>query len=441
MPAHLEERIRADADRYAALDADALDAALRRLLDEHVQTMDREAVSLYAGTNVMNPAAAALLGHSIGVRPSLGYPGAKYETGMAQAEQVEILATTVLSQLFGCRHVELRVPSGSLANLYAFMAAAQPGDVLMAFPERAAGHVTHHAAGAAGLYGLTVVDVPYDDVRMQVDLDGLAAAARSRQPRVIVVGGSMNLHPYDLPAIRAIADEIGATVVYDAAHMAGLIAGGAWQHPLRCGAHLMTCSTYKSFGGPPQGLVLTDDNALAQRLDAIAHPGLTANFDLSRTAALAVAALDLRVHGAAYAAACVANARALGEALQAAGVPVHTVPGRGMTSSHQLAVPAQRWGGGTAAARLLEPANILASGIGLPGQAAGEDGMNALRLATQEVTRWGLGPAEMAHVADLTAAVLFATADPADVRREVAALRAPFQTVRYVRSGPTASEP
>lgn len=432
VPAELESAIAAQAEGYAALDADAIEGAVHRLLDDHARYMDHACLSLYAGTNIMNPRALRLLASSVGSRPSLGYPGAKYEMGMQHAERLEVIAAALLQQLFGCRYAEFRVPSGSLANLYAYMACCAPGDRIMAFADTAAGHVTHHAAGAAGLYGLQIHAVPFDAAQMTIDLEGLRREALRLRPRLIIVAGSMCLFPYPVAEARAIADEVGAYLMYDAAHMSGLIAGGLFQRPLAEGAHLMTSSTYKSFGGPPAGMVLTDDPELAQRLDQIAYPGLTANFDLAKTAALIVAALDLREHGAAYAQMCVANAQALAAELAAAGCPVFGVAGRGHTASQHIALPAHRFGGGTPMARRLEAANILASGIELPLERIPGD-FNALRLGTQEITRWGMTPAEMPDVAALIGRVLLRDEPPEMVRADVVALRARFQTLHYVR--------
>lgn len=192
----------------------------------------------------------------------------------------------------------------------------------------------------------------------------------------------------------------------------------------------MTGSTYKSFGGPPSGMVLTDDADLAARLDAIAYPGLTANFDLARTAALALAVLDLLEHGAQYAQACLANAVALAEGLAAEGVAVFEVPGRGYTASQHVAVEAIAYGGGDRAAKLLEPSDILTSSIALPiADVVGQH--NALRLGTQEITRWGMAPSDMSDVARLMARVL--VDGEADVRADVHEFRAGFQTVHFVR--------
>jgi glycine hydroxymethyltransferase len=148
------------------------------LLAAHERFMDRECINLYAGTNIPNPRARHCQAGTIGSRPSLGYPADKYETGMRYAEQLEILAVEILRRIFNCRYVECRVGSGSLANLYAYMACTKSGDRIMALPDKAAGHVTHHAAGAAGLYGLEVHDIPWADAQMTIDLAGLAREAR-----------------------------------------------------------------------------------------------------------------------------------------------------------------------------------------------------------------------------------------------------------------------
>jgi len=432
VPAELEEAIQARAAHYRELPSDALEGELRRLAARHEQYMDHECLSLYAGTNIMNPRAAELLASSVGSRPSLGYPGAKYEMGMQDAEQIEIIAAELLKELFGCDYAEFRVGSGSLANLYAYMACTKPGDAIMAFADSAAGHVTHHQAGAAGLYGLQIHEVPYDAERMTIDINGLWAAAERIRPRLIIIAGSMCLFPYPVAEARAVADAVGAYLMYDAAHMSGLIAGGAFQQPLAEGAHLMTSSTYKSFGGPPAGMILTNDAELARRLDAIAYPGLTANFDLGKTAALIVAMLDLREHGRAYAQMCIANAQALAAALAQAGLLVHHVAGRGYTASQHIAIRAHGYGGGTAAARLLEGANILTSGIELPLPPVAGD-FNALRLGTQEITRWGMAPANMPQIAELIARVLVRGEVPERVRPDVVALRRGFQELHFVR--------
>lgn len=454
VPADLEAAIAPYADRCAAAAPDALQAELDAELAAHERWVDHECISLIAGTNVMNPAAARYLAHTIGSRPSLGWPGDKYETGLAHAERIEVMTTELLKRVFGCAYAEHRVPSGSIANLYAYLATCAPGDAVVAFPPAFAGHVTHHEPGAAGLYRLRVLEMPMSPATMSIDLDALRALVHRERPRLLIVGGSMCLYPYPVREVRTIADEVGAAVMYDAAHMSGLIAGGVFQRPLAEGAHLMTASTYKSFGGPPSGMVLTDDPAIAARLDAIAHPGLTANFDLGRTAALAAACLDLIEHGAAYAHACVDVARALAAALRDAGVPVFGAtagPNAGReTDSQFVAVPAAalpaastpraravvragRGFGGTAASRLIEPANLLTTGIEIPAAPVAGD-QNAVRLGTQEIVRWGFEPRHMPRLAGMLARVWVHGEDPAAMRDEIVAWRREFTVLRHVRS-------
>ncbi len=412
----------------------ALDAQLHQWVGEAERLVDRDCINLYAGTNTMNPRAKALLASSIGVRPSLGHPGEKYNKGVHEIEKIEVLAVELLKRLFNAPYAEYRVPSGSIANLYAFMATCRPGDTIIAFDDAAAGHPTHHAEGAAGLYGLNVLAMPFDAARMDVDVDGLRRLARDAKPKLVIVAGSMCLHPYDVAAVRGIADEIGAWVMYDAAHMGGLIAGGAFQQPLAEGAHLMTGSTYKSFGGPPSGMVLTTEALLAERLDRIAYPGLTANFDAAKTAALALATMDLIEHGRAYARQMIANAQTLAEALAAQGVAVFGPAARhGFTVSQHVALDARPYSGGNRASAHIEGSNILFTSIGLPLPAI-EGDANGIRIGTQEVTRWGMREDAMREVAQLAARVLVRGEPPGEVRPEVVALRSRYRQLQFVRA-------
>ncbi len=420
--------------RLLSNSADQIETRLMGLIDAHERHMDFESIGLNAGTIVMNPRAAALLSRSLGNRPSLGYPGDKYEMGMEFAEQIEVMTEGLVRRLFGAPYAEIRVGSGALANLYAFMATCRPGDRIMAFPAEMGGHVTHHRAGAAGLYGIETHPVPYEGARMTVDLDRLRAEAHRLRPKLITLAGSLCLFPYPVREVRAIAEEVGAYVLYDAAHMGGIIAGGHFQAPLAEGAHLMTMSTYKAYGGPPAGLVLTTERELAARIDQIAYPGLTANFDLGKTAALALATLDLIEHGRDYAGMCIANARALGAALAEEGLPVHAVAGRGYTESHHLALAAAPFGGGQRASKRLAAANLLLCGIGLPLPPV-EGDLNGIRIGTQEVTRWGMTPADMPAIARFIARAARAGEEPARVREEVIGFRRAFRTLRFVRGG------
>jgi glycine hydroxymethyltransferase len=205
-----------------------------------------------------------------------------------------------------------------------------------------------------------------------------------------------------------------------------MIAGGAWQNPLEHGAHLMTMSTYKSLGGPASGLIVTNEPELAERIDQIAFPGMTANFDGAKSASLAITMLDWRHYGRPYAATMID----LAEALNAEGVPLFAKQ-QGFTRSHQFAIEAARFGGGQAASRRLRMANLLACGIGLP--VAPVDGdLNGLRIGTPEIVRRGMQPSDMPKLARFIARAL-TTNDPLSLAAEVTAFRRGFQGLRFVR--------
>ncbi len=422
----------------AGRSSEELERRLLRLVEGNRELHDQQCVNLDPATNTMNPRAEALLASGLGSRPSLGYPGDKYETGLEAIEKIEVLAHQLVSEVFRSPFAELRVASGAMANLYAFMATTQPGDSVLVPPPEIGGHVTHQSAGAAGLYGLTIHPAPIDAERYTVDLDALREQVHAQRPRLITIGGSLNLTHHPVAALREIADEVGAWLLFDAAHLCGMIAGGAWPNPLEEGAHLMTFSTYKSLGGPPSGVVLTQEAELAERLEAIAFPGLTANHDAGKVAALAMTLLDWREHGAAYATQMKETAWALAEALAQQGLPVHRAGGT-WTVSHQLALQAARWGGGQALARHLRQANLLTCGIGLPIAPVSGD-LNGLRLGTPEMVRWGLTPAEAPELAAFFERLLVHEEAPAAVAPEVSRFRQRFTELQFIRPAQSSAE-
>jgi glycine hydroxymethyltransferase len=429
LPDHSAAYVRSLATATAEATGPAMLAELERLVELNHQIHDRDCINLNPATNIMNPRAEAMLSAGLGSRPSLGYPGDKYEMGLEAIEQIEVIAAELAAEVFGARYAEVRVPSGAIANLYAFIATCEPGDTIIAPPPSIGGHVTHYAGGSAGMYRLNTVPAQVDPDKFTVDLDAMRSLARDLEPKVITIGASINLYPHPVSELRDIADEVGAVLLFDAAHACGLIAGGAWPNPLEQGAHIMTMSTYKSLGGPPGGLILTNEADLAQRLDTIAYPGLTANFDAGKTAALAVTMLDWKAAGNEYAATMVETAAYLAAELATSGLPVFE-GADGPTRSHQFALEAHRWGGGQHAAKLLRQANLLACGIGLPTTPVPND-VNGLRIGTPELVRLGMGPADMHHLASLIADGLNPDCDHVALAHYVTQWRAQFSGVHF----------
>jgi glycine hydroxymethyltransferase len=429
VPESSENYVQNLANFAASQPAEKITAEISQLTALNRRIYERECFNLNPAGNVMNPRAEACLAEGLGSRPSLGYPGDKYEMGLEAVEQIEVLTAELCAEIFQAKFAEIRVASGAMANLYAFMATCKAGDTIIVPPASIGGHVTHQMAGAAGLYGLDIHEAPVDAASFTVDLENLRKLARRLKPKLITIGGSLNLFAHPVKEVRAIADEFGAKVLFDAAHLCGMIAGRAWANPLEDGAHLMTMSTYKSLGGPAGGLIVTNDAGLAQRLDAIAYPGMTANFDVAKSAALALTMLDWREHGQDYAKAMIRVAKALAQELDKNGVPVFAGAG-GITSSHQFAVKAEKFGGGQTASKKLRKANLLLSGIGLPIPAVAGD-LNGIRFGTPEIVRWGVDEKDAAQLAEFVAKAL-GSGDIAGLAAEVSQFRVKFNKLHYI---------
>ena len=435
LPATVSRRVSDISGGASALRGRALQIEIERLAEKNHQIHDVTCLNLNPATNIMNPRAEALMATGLGSRASLGYPGEKYETGLEAIEQIEVLAADAATRVFGACYAEVRVASGALSNLYAFMATCRPGDTIIAPPAAIGGHVTHHQSGAAGLYGLQTLSAPVDADGYTVDVESLRRLAHEVRPKLITIGGSLNLFPHPVGEIRGVADEVGALVLFDAAHQCGMFAGKAWPDPLADGAHLMTMSTYKSLGGPPGGLIVTNEADLAERLEAIAYPGLTANFDAGKTAALALTLADWEVAGPAYARTMIETAQALAAALASLGVPVFAAE-RGATASHQFAILAHPYGGGQQAARTLRLSNLLACGIGLPGPPLDGD-LNGLRIGTPEIVRLGMTRDDMPQLASFIARGLADDTGSSGIGDQVTRWRAQFRGCHFTADAPT----
>ena len=286
-----------------AADGDDRSSGPTRRSGPHVERMD-DGLVLYAGTNA----------GGLGARPSLGDPGEKLQPGLEHLDVLEVLTTTAVAASMRAPHADIRVQSATLANLAVYAGLTPVGATIAALPPHGGGHFSHHEIGAAGIRGHRVVELPYAD--FDVDLEALPGFLDREQPELIVLGGALMLFPHRLAEIAA----HGIPILYDASHMAGLIAGGRFQDPLAEGAAVMTFSTYKSYGGPPGGAIVTRDADVAERVFRAVYPGLTANYDAGRLRGLLEAATRLATRPDTRTAASRRRRRS-GRALHDAGVP------------------------------------------------------------------------------------------------------------------------
>jgi glycine hydroxymethyltransferase len=287
--------------------------------------------------------------------------------------------------------------------------------------------------GAVGLRGLDLHTYPWDEARMEPDVDAACALIRQLEPKLALVGQSVFLFPTPLQEMADAAHEVGARVMYDGAHVLGLIAGGQFQDPLREGADVMTGSSHKTFPGPQGGFLISDsdDEKFQRRLNSAIFPGTNSSYHLHHVAGKVVALAEFAEFGADYAANIIANAKAFGEAMAAEGFDV-LAEERGYTASHQILTRhgEQDSGAGAKAAQMLEDAGIITNMNMLPGDTKAMT-PSGLRLGVQELTRVGMGVDQMQDVASLYARVLLKGEEPSLVKADVRALKSEHQTVHY----------
>lgn len=440
--------LRADAHAFRARVLDAMEGLGPQELAETAIELNRQqaehlverCINLYPGTNIMSPIVTDLLGSSVASRASEGHPGGKYQTGLRWAEEAEVMAGELMCRVFDADYAEVRALSGSMANMAVLNSLTEPGDSVFSLTTAAGAHISHGKAGAAGYRRLDIHPIPYNPEGWQIDLDMLREQVREVKPRLIILGASLILFPYPVREIRKLADEVGAILMYDAAHVAGMIAGGQWQHPLKEGAHVMTASTYKSFGGPPGGVVLTNDEEIARKADHAVFPGMTANFHTNRMAPLAVAAAEMLAFGKAYAEQCAANAQALASAFVRNDLkPAGRV--RGYSAGHMLALDVRNMGGGKDAAASLEAAHIICNMNLLPWDSLKDlRNPSGLRLAVHEVTRWGMKEEAMDDIAALFRRVLIDREPEEQVRADVLKYKSRYNTLHYCFAKPGTGE-
>lgn len=419
------------ARRLAAVAPRDVAARIEALVARHDAWRGHESLNLNPAEGLLSRRCRALLSSDMATRLTEGVPGDKiYPHGPLNIHVDEIEATVIAQaqRLFDARYVEWRPVSNSMANGAVFAALLNHGDVILAQDEDGGGNYSYQNGGPAGVFGASVFPIAVRGEAFEIDVDALKIQAERRRPKMIVIGGSKVLFPYPVAQIRAVADSVGALLVYDAAHLGLHICGGDFQRPLDEGAHIVTLSTHKVMGGPVGGLILTKELEIARALSRMMFPGLLQTRDINKYAALAVALAESLAFGPELSPAMVANARRLGARLHERGFELIGAE-RGFTETHQLFV---RLGGSDQAARFesrCHAANIFVADCALTGDMA-RGVRSGARIATHEITRLGMAGAEMDLIADLIGRA-FDGDDAEALKADVGALAGRFSRVRF----------
>ncbi|MDJ0274662.1 MAG: serine hydroxymethyltransferase [Nitrososphaerota archaeon] len=435
-----------DAERRFVRAEEAFRKVLRWMREHH--EFFASSIPLIASENVPSPAVREALASDLGNRYAEGYPGERLYAGCRWIDSIEMLGIELAKEVFNAEYADLRPISGVMANLAAYTAFAEPGDVMVALAVPHGGHISHGKrewGGTAGtVRGLRVERYEFDYDRFNIDVDGTRRRLErlekeeGKRPKVFMLGASVFLFPHPVREVSDLAKEYGARVVYDAAHVAGLIAGGVFQDPLREGADAVTMSTHKTLAGPQHGLLLSWER-YAEDFKRVMFPGLHSNHHLHAVAGVTIALAEALAFYHEYARRIVENSKALAGFLMEEGLDV-LYGDLGFTESHQVLVDVSRLMGGKEAEFLLERAGIVVNRNLLPKDyllKTDYRNPSGIRLGTQEVTRLGMGKEEMREIARFISRVLVKREDPEKVRREVAEFRRPFQKVHYAFSNAT----
>jgi len=381
------------------------DAAVRAAIEAE-RTRQCDAIELIASENFVSRAVLEAQGSVMTNKYAEGYPGRRYYGGCTNVDVVERLAIERAKALFGCACANVQPHSGSQANQAVYLALLSPGDCILGLDLKAGGHLTHGAAINISGRWFDVAAYGVDPQTHRIDMDEVAAVARARRPKLIIAGGSAYSRVPDFAAFRRIADEVGARLMVDMAHFAGLVAGGAHPSPFPH-ADVVTSTTHKTLRGPRGGLILTDDEALARKIDSAIFPGLQGGPLMHVIAAKAVAFGEaLEPSFTDYARAVVANARALSERLAEGGLTIVS----GGTDNHLAVVDLRPFGlTGNIAEKALESVGITLNKNTVPNDPEKPTVTSGIRVGSAAGTSRGFGVAEFREIGGLVLEVLEAT--------------------------------
>ena len=413
----------------------------------HEKYRDSECINLIASEGLKSPAVREMQAftsdlegrYAEGENDSKGHVKKRYYQGQKYMSLIEDYTTDLMKELFKCGWADVRIVSGTHANLATFkgLSLAAKNRKMVVTPLSCGAHISHDYTGLSGnVLGLENINHVYNIHEFNIDVDRSIDVIRAAKPGIVTFGGSLFLFPHPIKELKAVCEEVGAFVVYDASHVLGLIAGGVFQDPLREGADFISSSTHKTFPGPQGGVILGNPSSpklekAVKKIQFAVFPLSASNTHLGRLPALGIAALEMKLFGAELARQIVINAQTAGQYLCENGINV-LCSSKGFTRSHQLAVDVCSFGGGKIVAKNLENSNIILNKNLLPYDNQDDrDNPSGLRIGFQDVTRRGFREGDIEHLCDLMISVIKGRRKPFEVREDVIALKREFNQVKY----------
>jgi len=415
---------------------------------DHEQYRGKECLNLIASEGLKSPAVHEMLAlsrdldcrYNEGENDLAGHVKMRHYQGQKFLTKIEDLTADILKSLLGSDWVDIRCISGVHANLVTFkgLTLATGNKKLAVTPLSCGAHISHDYTGLAGMIlGLETINLHFNIDEMNIDIDKSAEIIRASTPGIVIFGSSVFLFPHPVKELVDVAKEVGAYVVYDAAHVLGLIVGNQFQNPLNEGADFVTASTHKTFPGPQGGLVcsrIKDDERRIKGTKKILNaifPYATSNTHPGRFPALGLAAIEMKLFGEALAREIIKNAQTAGQYLFSKDIKV-LGERQGFTQSHQIVVDVRDYGGGAKNAQKLEDANIIVNKNLLPyDNKKDKENPSGLRLGFQDITRRGFKKNDVEHLCDIISKIIKDQLEPETAKKEVLLLARQFDHIEY----------
>ncbi len=396
------------------------------LIKDHTNWM-KNSINLIASENITSSQVKTALASDLSHRYAEGLAGQRLYEGCKYIDEIEEKTIDLSKKLFNADFVNVQPISGVTANLATFFAFTKPGDKIMTMSVPMGGHISHENVSAAGIRGLKNVFYPFNPEVMNIDADKMQKQIREEKPNVVLLGGSLFLFPHPVKEAVEAAQEVGAKVLYDGAHVLGLIAGGQFQDPIGDGVDALMGSTHKTFPGP-QGGIIFSKKEYSNDINNAVFPGIVSNHHLHHLAGLGIATAEMMEFGEEYAKQTIKNAQALAQALYERGFNV-MCEDLGFTESHQVAMNVSNIKKATILAKELESNNVILNKNLIPGDDVNHsDDPSGIRMGTQELTRRGMKESEMDEVAEFIKRVAI---DNEEIKDDVTEFMKDFTNVHY----------
>jgi len=400
-----------------------------------------KSIPLIASENIPSPAVREAMTSDFMNRYAEGWPGERVYAGCIYIDKVELKCIDLAKQLFNSEFADVRPISGVCANLAVYSAISKPNDMMFALSIPNGGHISHGRTqffGTAGLvHGLRIEYFPFDINEMNIDVDKTKKKINKMVkendiPKFVMFGGSLFLFPHPIKELVDFIKSYDIIVCYDAAHVAGLIAGKRFQDPLKEGAEIMTLSTHKTLFGPQGGMILSSEK-YSESIKKAVFPGNTSNHHLHSVAGKAIAFAEMLKFGENYADQVIKNAKALGQALYEKGLKV-LAENKGFTESHQIVIDITKYGLGGDIEENLEDSNIILNRQLIPGDTtAGRHYINpgGIRIGVSEVTRLGMKESDILEIAEFICRIVIKKEESKNVKKDVLKFRKSFKNIHY----------